>query len=127
MSGPPGVIAAIADPSRSGDRREASLVVAPARSGMLARWTDDLESARFESQRGLAVSLATLAAAGVEAEGRVGDGDPLRAAEDALRTYAATEVVVVAAAGSSRAAASESSSAASIGRCGGLFRRRPEW
>ena len=94
-----GIIAAIADPLRG--RTEAVLVVAPAQSGILARWTDDLEGARFESQRHLAVSIATLAAAGVEAEGRVGDGDPLRAAEDALRSFAATEVIVVAATGSS--------------------------
>lgn len=94
-----GIVAAIADPTRS-ETRGGVLVVAPAQSGVLARWTDDLEGARFGSQRDLAVSLATLATAGVEAEGRVGDGDPLRAAEDALRSYAATEVVVIATAGS---------------------------
>jgi len=95
-----GIVAAVADPSRAELKGGGVLVVAPARSGVLARWTDDLEQSRFDSQRTLAVSLATLAAAGVEAEGRVGDGDPLRAAEDALRSYAAAEVVVVAAAGS---------------------------
>ena len=96
-----GIIASIADPSRPEAGREALLVIAPARGTMLDRWADDLERARFESQRVLAVSLATLAAAGIEAEGRVGDGDPLRAAEDVLRSYAATEVVVVAAEGQS--------------------------
>ncbi len=95
------VVASIADPSRSEVGRDALLVIAPARGTMLDRWADDLERARFESQRVLAVSLATLAAAGIEAEGRVGDGDPLRAAEDVLRSYAATEVVVVAAEGQS--------------------------
>ena len=44
----------------------------------------------------LTVSLATLAAAGLPAEGRVGDGDIVQATEDTLRTYAATAVVVVA-------------------------------
>lgn len=96
-----GIVASIADPSRPEAGREALLVIAPARGRLLDRWTDDLESARFESQRVLAVSLATLAAAGIEAEGRVGDADPLRAAEDVLRSYAATEVVVVAAEGQS--------------------------
>lgn len=93
-----GVIAAIADPSRleAGDR---VLLIAPARSSRLARWADDLDEARFESQRALAVSLASLATAGVEAEGRVGDGDPLQAAEDALRSFAAREVIVVASPG----------------------------
>ncbi len=89
-----GVIAAMADPSRP--EADGVLVVAPARTSLLDRWADDLDAARFESQRLLTVSLASLAAAGIEAEGRVGDGDPLRAAEDALRTYAAAEVVVVA-------------------------------
>jgi len=84
------------------DAHEGVLVISPARANLLDRWADDLERARFESQRLLAVSIATLAAAGVEAEGRVGDGDPLRAAEDALRSYAATEVVVVAAAGEAK-------------------------
>lgn len=93
-----GIIASIADPSRMAPG-DGVLVLAPAKNSRLARWADDLEDARFESQRVLAVSLASLATAGVEAEGRVGDGDPLQAAEDVLRSYAATEVVVVAAAG----------------------------
>ena len=91
-----GVVAAIGDPTRPevGDR--GLLVLAPARSRLLDRWTDDLEPARFESQRILTVSLATMAAAGIAAEGRVGDGDVVQATEDVLRTFAATEVVVVA-------------------------------
>lgn len=97
-----GIVASIADPSRPEAGCDGLLVIAPARGTMLDRWADDLERARFESQRVLAVSLATLAAAGIEAEGRVGDGDPLRAAEDALRSYAATEVVVVAGEGQSQ-------------------------
>lgn len=94
-----GVVAAIGDPSRpeAGDR--GLLVLAPARSRLLDRWTDDLEQARFESQRILTVSLATMAAAGIPAEGRVGDGDVVQATEDVLRTYAATEVVAVARSG----------------------------
>ena len=90
-----GVVAAIGDPSRPevGDR--GLLVLAPARSRLIDRWTDDLEPARFESQRILTVSLATMAAAGIAAEGRVGDGDVVQATEDVLRTYAASEVVVV--------------------------------
>jgi hypothetical protein len=96
-----GIVASIADPSRPETGRDALLVIAPARGTLLDRWADDLERARFESQRILAVSLATLAAAGIEAEGRVGDGDPLRAAEDVLRSYAATEVVIVAEEGQS--------------------------
>lgn len=89
------IVAAIADPERP-EAEQGALVLAPAKSSLLNRWADDLEQARFESQRLLTVSVATLAAAGVDAEGRVGDGDPLQAVEDTLRSYAATEVVVVA-------------------------------
>jgi len=99
------VVAAMADPSRP--EAGAMLLIAPAQTSMLDRWADDLDEARFESQRALTVSLASLAAAGIEAEGRVGDGDPLRAAEDALRTYAATEVVVVAPEGEAKRQLSE--------------------
>lgn len=98
--GTAGAVGAMGDPSRA--EAGGMLVIAPARSRMVDRWADDLDKARFESQRLLTVALATLATAGVEAEGRVGDGDPLRAAEDALRTYAATEVVVVAHEGEER-------------------------
>lgn len=92
------IIAASAKASRSEAQADV-LVVSPARSGILARWTDDVEGARAESERRLSVSLAALAAAGVGSEGRVGDGDPLRAAEDALRSFAAAGVVVVASPG----------------------------
>ena len=93
-----GLVAAMTDPSRE-QAAGGVLVLSPARGTRLDRWADDLERARFESQRVLAVSVASLAAAGIEAVGRVGDGDPLQAAEDTLRSYAATEVVVVAAGG----------------------------
>lgn len=91
-----GIVAAIGDPSRPEAGEEGLLVLAPAHSSRLDRWADDIEDARFESQRVLTVSLATMAAAGIRAEGRVGDGDMVLATEDALRVYAATEVVVVA-------------------------------
>lgn len=87
------VLAAIADP---GADDQGMLLLAPERLRTLDRWAGDLERARFESQRTLAVSIATLAAAGIEAEGTVGDGDPVQAVEDALRSFAATEVVILA-------------------------------
>lgn len=96
------LIAEVADPSRIEPRDRGLLVIAPARSSRLDRWADDIERARFDAQRSLTVSLASLAAAGVRAEGRVGDGDALRAAEDALRSYAASEVIVVARPGTER-------------------------
>ena len=91
-----GEVAAIVDADRPESGESGLLVVSPARSRLLDRWTGDLERASFESQRLLTISLATLAAAGHPAEGRVGDGDIVQATEDTLRTYAATAVVVVA-------------------------------
>jgi hypothetical protein len=96
-----GIVAAIGDPSRPEAGEEGLLVLAPARTSRLDRWADDIEGARFESQRVLTVSLATMAAAGLPAEGRVGDGDVVQATEDVLRSYAATEVAIVARPGDS--------------------------
>lgn len=90
------IIAEIGHPTREVGGDQGLLLLAPERIAALDRWAGDIERARFESQRVLAVSIATLAAAGIEADGLVGDGDPLQAAEDALRTFAATEVVIVA-------------------------------
>ena len=70
-------------------------VVAPARSSRLDRWASDLRPARGAAQRAVAVSLGSLAAAGLDAAGRVGDGDPVQAIEDELRGFAAREVVLV--------------------------------
>jgi hypothetical protein len=72
------------------------LVLAPATNNPLAEWLSDVEEARFDAQRRLALSLGTLAAAGLEARGRVGDPDPVQAVEDELRTFAASELVLVA-------------------------------
>ena len=71
------------------------LVLAPATNRPLAEWLSDLGEARFDAQRRLALSLGTLAAAGVEARGQVGDPDPVLAVEDALRSYPARELALV--------------------------------
>ena len=72
------------------------LVLAPATNRPLAEWLSDLDEARFDAQRRLALSVGTLAAAGVEATGHVGDRDPVQAVEDELRSYPARELVLVA-------------------------------
>jgi hypothetical protein len=72
------------------------LVLAPAINQPLAEWLSDLDEARFDAQRRLALSVGTLAAAGIEATGHVGDSDPVQAVEDELRTYPARELVLVA-------------------------------
>jgi len=71
------------------------LVLAPALNTRVAHWLSDLRKARFDAQRRLAVSLATLAAAGLDARAQVGDSDPVQAIEDTLRSFPAQEVVFV--------------------------------
>jgi hypothetical protein len=71
------------------------LVLSPARIGFLDRWASDVEGARRDAQRRLVISVAALAAAGIEAEARVGDEDLVQAVEDQIGTFPATEVVLV--------------------------------
>ena len=51
------------------------------------------------------ISVAALAAAGVEAEARVGDEDVVQAVEDQLGSFPATEVILVSADGAENKAA----------------------
>lgn len=76
----------------------AVMVLAPAQIGFLDRWASDVEGARRDAQRRLVISVAALAAAGVEAEARVGDEDVVQAVEDQLGDFPATEVILVSAA-----------------------------
>lgn len=80
------------------------LVLAPAHIGFLDRWASDLEDARRDAQRRLVVSVAALAAGGLEAEARVGDEDTVQAVEDQLGSFPAAEVILVSA-GENEAAA----------------------
>ena len=95
-------LAAIEDPETAAGVAAATgpggeaLVLAPAQNRALDHWADDIAGAREEAQRRLALSLGTLAAAGVDARGRVGDADPVQAVEDALHEFAADEAVLVA-------------------------------
>ena len=70
------------------------LVVTPALNSPLKHWVSDEDEARAAAQERLDASLARLAQAGVQARGEVGDGDPLQAMEDALRTFGADEIVI---------------------------------
>ena len=62
----------------------------------------DLGQAREAAARMLAISLAALAAAGLDASGRVGDSDPVQAISDELPTFPAREVLLVAGPGARR-------------------------
>jgi hypothetical protein len=73
---------------------EQVLVVVPALNSPLRHWASDEDSARAAAAERLEQSLLRLKQAGVEASGEVGDGDPLQAMEDALRTFGADEIVI---------------------------------
>jgi hypothetical protein len=79
---------------RSLDVREEVLVVTPALNSPIRHWVSDDDDARAAAQRRLETSLAQLAEAGVDARGEIGDGDPLQAMEDALRTFGADEIII---------------------------------
>ena len=79
---------------KSLDVREEVLVVTPALNSPLKHWVSDEDQARAAAQERLDASLAKLAEAGVQARGEVGDGDPLQAMEDALRTFGADEIII---------------------------------
>jgi len=70
------------------------LVVCPALNSQVRTWTSDEDGARAAAQSRLDASLAQLARDGIQAGGEVGDGDPLQAIEDALRTFGADEIVI---------------------------------
>lgn len=74
--------------------REQVLVVTPALNTRLRHWASDEDQARAEARQRLDRSLARLAETGIDARGEVGDGDPVQAIEDALRTFGPDEIVI---------------------------------
>jgi hypothetical protein len=76
----------------AGNRKAAALVVAPALSSRLARWTGD-EGAYEAAGQHLEATLAALSDAHIEARGHVGPHDPIQAADDGLREFPADELV----------------------------------
>jgi GABA permease len=70
------------------------LVVCPALNSPLRHWASDEDDARHKAQERLDTSLAAMQGAGIRASGEIGDGDPIQAIEDALRTFRPDELVV---------------------------------
>jgi GABA permease len=69
-------------------------VVSPALNSPLRHLASDEDPARAAAQERLESSLGKLREEGIEASGEVGDGDPLQAIEDALRTFGADQIVI---------------------------------
>ena len=80
--------------SRVSGRDARVLVVCPALNSPLRQWASDVDGARDDAQARLDTSLAAMRAAGVDASGEVGDGDPIQAIEDSLRTFRPDELVI---------------------------------
>ena len=70
------------------------LVVAPALNQRLRHWLSDSDEARRRASKRLHACLAALESAEVDANGMIGDADPLQAALDALALFPADEIVV---------------------------------
>jgi len=73
---------------------ERVLVVSPALNSPLKHWTSDEDEARKGAQERLDRSLKAMREQGIDAEGEIGDADPLQAIEDAIRTFAPDELVI---------------------------------
>jgi hypothetical protein len=79
---------------RAAGRRTELLVVSPALNSPVRHWASDEDPARAAAGDRLDASLARLRALGMDARGEVGDGDPLQAIEDALRTFQPDELII---------------------------------
>ncbi len=73
---------------------EKVLVVCPALNTPIRHWVSDEDQAREAAQRRLDASLESMRAAGIDVRGEIGDGDPLQAIEDAVRTFRPDELIV---------------------------------
>lgn len=68
------------------------LIVVPAVSSRVARWTGD-EKAYRQAEEHLQATMGALSDLGFAAEGHVASHDPLQAADEALREFPADEIV----------------------------------
>jgi GABA permease len=70
------------------------LVVCPALNSPLRHWASDEDGARARAQARLDESLTAMRAVGLDASGEIGDGDPIQAIEDAVRTFRPDELIL---------------------------------
>lgn len=70
------------------------LLVAPALDSRALHWSTEEDARRAEASGRLDAAVASLVAGGVEVHGVVGDADPLKAIEQALRTFTADEILI---------------------------------
>ena len=70
------------------------LVVAPALNSRLRHWLSDDDAARRRAIERVQACVTRLTAAGLVAEGTIGDPDPLQAIDDALATFLADGIII---------------------------------
>jgi GABA permease len=70
------------------------LVVCPALNSRVRTWASDEDGAREAASERLQTALESLRGAGLSVRGEIGDGDPLQALEDALRSFSADAIVI---------------------------------
>jgi hypothetical protein len=80
--------------SGDGEPRAEVLVIVPALNSRLRHWQSDEDNARRRAGLRLDAALERLRGAGIDAEGRVGDADPLQAIADAPHEFGAREIVI---------------------------------
>jgi hypothetical protein len=69
-------------------------VVVPALNSKLKHWTNEEDDARENARRRLQELLGELRGEGFDAQGDIGEDDPVQAMEDALRLFPADEVII---------------------------------
>jgi uncharacterized membrane protein len=77
-----------------GRRADRIVVVSPAGSSFVHRWASDVDDARAQASRRVDDTVRGLRATNADVAGTVGDEDPVRALEDALRAFGGDEIVV---------------------------------
>jgi len=81
--------------ARSGGPRPVEvLVVCPALNSRLRHWISDEDGARRKAEQRLQKCLLKLGGEGIEADGWVGDADPLQGIADGLHVFAADEIII---------------------------------
>ena len=72
-----------------------ALIIAPAHGSAATQWYIDDDAARADATHRLRGCVSCLAGAGIQAEGRLADPDPVNAIADALHDFPADEILIV--------------------------------
>jgi hypothetical protein len=70
------------------------MVVCPALNSKIKHWTNEEDEAREAARSRLQTLLSGLRGEGFDADGDIGDDDPVQAMEDGLRRFPADEVII---------------------------------